>query len=149
MKKILSLSILISFLLVPALALAAGPIEGCEMTATDATRIESGNSDLTCTLSTGDPTKCLFSGGTTGDTDDCGVCCLLNTLYNVTDWFFVILIAISGIFVVMGAMSLLMSSGDPGKIDKGRNYIVYAIIGLIVGFLARIIPTLAKLVVGS
>ena len=83
------------------------------------------------------------------DTPDCGICCFLQTLYKVTDWFFVILIALAGIFVVMGAMNLLMSGGDPSKVTSGRQYVIYAIIGLIVGFLARAIPAIVKLAVGA
>jgi len=79
----------------------------------------------------------------------CGVCCFLNTLYNITDWIFAILIGLAGLFVIIGAMNLLMSSGDPSKVSSGRNYIMYAAIGLIVGFLARAIPAIVKLAVGQ
>ncbi len=79
----------------------------------------------------------------------CGICCFLQTLYKVTDWIFVILVALAGLFVVLGAMNLLMSAGDPSKVTSGRQYIMYAVIGLIIGFLAKAIPTIARLVVGT
>lgn len=79
----------------------------------------------------------------------CGVCCFLQTLYKITDWIFVILIAVAALFVIIGAMNLLMSAGDPGKVTSGRNYVMYAVIGLIVGFLAKAIPAIVKLAVGA
>jgi len=43
----------------------------------------------------------------------------------------------------------LMSAGDTTKVSSGRNYIMYAAIGLIVGFLAKAIPAIVKLAVGQ
>ncbi len=79
----------------------------------------------------------------------CGICCILQTLYKVTDWIFVILISLAGLFVVIGAMTLLMSAGDPSKVSSGRSYVMYAVIGLIVGLLARAIPAIVRLAVGA
>ena len=78
----------------------------------------------------------------------CGMCCLLQTLYNITDWIFVILVALVTIFVVMGAFTLLTSSGNTEKTKSGREYILYAAIGLLVGFLARAVPALVRLISG-
>ncbi len=77
-----------------------------------------------------------------------GMCCLLNTLYNVTDWIFVILVGLAGIFVILGAMTLIMAAGSPEKVTSGRNYILYAAIGLLVAFLAKAIPGVVKLIAG-
>ncbi len=110
-----------------------GPLEKCTIRANGVGMTE-------CPAST----ECIFASN-----DKCGVCCLLNALYNVTDWFFVIIVALAGIFVVIGAMTLLMSAGDPSKVSSGRNYIMYAIIGLIVGFLAKAIPSIVRLAVGA
>ena len=82
-------------------------------------------------------------------TPDCGVCCFLQTLYKITDWIFAILVGLASVFVIIGAMNLLMSAGDPSKVSSGRNYIMYAAIGLIVGFLARAVPAIVKLAVGQ
>jgi hypothetical protein len=77
-----------------------------------------------------------------------GMCCLLNTLYNVTDWIFVILVGLASIFVILGAMTLIMAAGSPEKVSSGRNYIMYAAIGLLVAFLAKAIPGVVKLIAG-
>ncbi len=111
---------------------ASGPIESCTMTR---------NVGVTGCPLTG---VCLFA-----TTPQCGICCLLQTLYNVTDWIFVILVSIAGLFVILGAMNLIMSAGDPSKVTSGRQYVMYAVIGLIVGLLARAIPAIVRLAVGA
>ena len=77
-----------------------------------------------------------------------GMFCLMNTMYNITDWIFVILVGLAGIFIIIGAMTLLMAAGSPEKVTSGRNYILYAAIGLIVGFLAKAIPNLVRMISG-
>jgi len=140
MKKIFSLLALASFISLGILTFASfvqaqttteGVLEGCTITQSGA-------------LLSGCTTECNFNTNAT-----CGVCCFLNTLYNVTDWIFVILVGVASIFVIIGAMNLLMSAGDTTKVSSGRNYIMYAAIGLIVGFLAKAILAIVKLAVGQ
>ena len=76
------------------------------------------------------------------------ICCALQAIYNVTDWIFVFLVALATVFVIIGALLLLFAAGSTEKIASGRNYIIYAAIGLAVGFLAKAIPGLVKLIVG-
>ncbi len=78
-----------------------------------------------------------------------GMFCVMNTLYSVTDWIFVILVALAGLFVILGAMNLIMSGGSAEKIKSGREYVMYAAIGLIVGLLAKAIPSLVRMIAGS
>ncbi len=77
-----------------------------------------------------------------------GICCLLQATYNVTDWIFVFLIALATVFVIIGAIFLLTAAGAPERIASGRNYIIFAVVGLAVGFLAKAIPGIVKLIVG-
>ncbi len=77
-----------------------------------------------------------------------GMFCIMNTMYSITDWIFVILVALAGLFVIIGAMTLLMSAGSPEKVTSGRQYIMYAAIGLIVGLLAKAIPSLVRMIAG-
>ncbi|MFH1462386.1 MAG: hypothetical protein ABIG08_01700 [bacterium] len=159
MKKILTSFLLISFLGVLVLPLTASaqdkPIDCCKLNrnirvddVTYAKGIYVG--ETSCSGITAD---CSASAGETQSsncaTSKWGVICLLNTLYNVTDWIFFILLGVAAIYVIIGAMNLLMSAGDPAKVTSGRNYIMYALIGLILALLARTIPAIAKLVVGS
>ena len=88
------------------------------------------------------------SEGSPVSISDHGMCCLLNTIYSVTDWIFIILVGLAGIFVIMGAVVILTAGGTPEKLTTGRNYILYAAIGLLVAFLAKAIPGIVKLLAG-
>lgn len=47
--------------------------------------------------------------------------------------------AVAAIFLVVGGWGYMTSAGDPGKVAKAKNTILYAIIGLIVVALAEVI----------
>ncbi|MFA4998862.1 MAG: hypothetical protein WC514_02475 [Candidatus Paceibacterota bacterium] len=81
-------------------------------------------------------------------TKPCGVCCLMNALYTITDWVFIVTIAIVMLFVIMGAFTFVTSAGDPEKTKSGRLYITYAAIGLAIGLMARAVPGIVRMVIG-
>lgn len=81
-------------------------------------------------------------------TDSWGMYCLLNSLNSIVDWIFIILVAIAAILVIFGAFSILTSGGSPEKVTSGRNFILYAAIGLLVAFLAKAVPGIVKMVSG-
>lgn len=136
MKKVLIGLVLISFLAVlvmPTLVSAqVGALEGCTM-----------SRDVGVDGCPGEGEVCNYE-----DNAQCGICCLLNTIYNVVDWIFVVLVAIAALFVIIGAITLLTAAGSPEKIKSGRDYIMWAAIGLVVAFLSRAIPAFVKMVVG-
>ncbi len=78
----------------------------------------------------------------------CGSCCMLDTIYTITDWIFYILMAFGIIFIILGAFTILTAGGSPEKVNTGRSYIIYAVIGLLIGLAARGIPSLAKGIIG-
>jgi hypothetical protein len=152
MKKILSTLALISFLIflaAPAIVSAQteGPSDCCKMKRV--LTIEG----VTCPAGsivgpkTGDACPSIGPAVSCGS-GYWGAYCLINTLYNITDWVFVILIALAGLFVIIGAFTFVTSSGDPEKTKKGRDYILYAAVGLAVAFLAKAVPGLVKLISG-
>lgn len=75
-----------------------------------------------------------------------GACCIVNTLYKIADYIFIVLMALSVIFAILGALQLIMAGGDPLKVEKGRNYVTYALIGVIVAILAKTIPSVARMI---
>lgn len=77
-----------------------------------------------------------------------GMYCLMNTMYSITDWIFIILVGVASLFIIMGAFQLLTSAGSPEKVTSGRNYILYAAIGLIVAMLSRAVPAFVRLISG-
>jgi len=74
--------------------------------------------------------------------DEWGTICLLNVINRVFDWVFVFIIALVGIMIVVGAFSIITAGGEPGKVTTGRNYILYALIGMVVALFARAIPAI-------
>jgi len=139
MKKILPALVLISFLAVLAVPTIVSAQEGAPEKCT----ITHDLSDLTgidCPTS-GD---CPFDS----ETYDCGMCCVMNSIYTVTDWIFIILVAFAAIMVLFGAFTLLTAAGDPEKVKSGRNYIIYAAAGLAVGLLAKAIPAIVRVILG-
>lgn len=133
MRKILSALILLSTLtvmMVPMVALAQAPPETCAI-GRDLTSVDSA----------------CFNGAVV-DIDDYGMCCLLNTIYSVTDWIFVILVAVAALFVILGGVNIVTAGGSPENVEKGRTYIISAAIGLAVALLSKAVPSIVKLIVG-
>lgn len=95
--------------------------------------------DLTCPAS-GQP--CLVSD------DKCGMCCILNSIFTVTDWIFYLLTLFVVIMIIFGGFSIITASGDPEKAAKGRSILTYAIIGLAIALLAKLIPSLVSFIMG-
>ena len=169
MKKILPALVLLSVLTVLAAPLAVsaqqGPVDCCRMRrnmswtegtvgttiCTDASpctlqRLQTvGPAGATC------PMPNLL--GTTGaapdrTTNQWGVVCLLNTVNSVVDWVFMILIALAVIMTLIGAITFITASGSPEKAMAGRNYLIFALVGLIVALLARAIPNIIRAISG-
>jgi len=139
MKKILPVLVLISLvavLAVPTIVLAqAGAPTSCNIT-----HDLSGLTGIDCPSSG----NCPFDS----TSYDCGMCCVMNSIYTVTDWIFIILVAFAAVMVLFGAFTLLTAAGVPEKVTSGRNYIIYAAIGLAVGLLAKAIPAIVKVILG-
>ncbi|MFA5013627.1 MAG: pilin [Candidatus Paceibacterota bacterium] len=78
----------------------------------------------------------------------CAICCLFNTLYTVIDWIFAILMVVVALMIILGAVTFVTSAGDPTKTATAKNYILWAVIGLVVALFAKAVPPLVKLVMG-
>jgi len=130
MKKYFSaLGLILSLLFIPSILLAQmSPATGCTPT----------HSQLGTYMS-GCPTSCTFAGAT-----NCAVCCLMNALLTVKDWIFTAAMIVSTLMVILGAFTITTAGGDPNKVNSGRNYILYAIVGYIVALLSTALPALAK-----
>lgn len=77
-----------------------------------------------------------------------GMLCIFSSIYRVTDWVSYLLFAFVGLMIIIGAVTIVTAGGAPDKVSTGRNYIMYAVIGLIVALFARAIPSLAKAIIG-
>ncbi|MFA5013629.1 MAG: hypothetical protein WC520_03675 [Candidatus Paceibacterota bacterium] len=89
--------------------------------------------------------ECPFSNK---DDVPCAVCCLFNSLYAVIDWVFAVIMIVVALMIIAGAATFVTSAGDPNKTGQAKNYILWAVIGLIVALFAKAIPPLVRLVIG-
>lgn len=91
--------------------------------------------DAPCAISTSNTTKSW------------GTCCVIDTVYNVTDWLFYILVAAIAILFIIAGILFLTAGGDPAKISKSKTMILYGLVGLALALLARIVPAIIKSIV--
>jgi hypothetical protein len=154
MKKIfvITLAISLAAIVLPSLASAqVAPPESCKMKALS--RIDSDNNNIDDCPAVGSSatyTKCYLDGSTTSCPAGVrgSICCVFSTLNYIINWIFFALIIVSVILGVWGGVVIATAAGDPAKLEKGRNWIIFAIIGVAVAILARAIPTFAKLIMG-
>jgi hypothetical protein len=126
MRKIITALTLLSLVL-PVVAFAA---DTCHLV-TDLTYINSACTD-----------------GADVAVDTYGACCLFNSIHVVTKWLSGIIAALVGIFIIIGAIMIITAGGVPEKVTAGRNYILYAVIGMVVFLFARAIPSIARAILG-
>ena len=81
-------------------------------------------------------------------TEKWGLFCVLNTIYAVTDWAFLIIVAVVIILVILGALNIMTSAGSPEKVKAGRDQIMYAAIGMVIAIIARAVPSIVRAIVG-
>ena len=138
MKKVFSSLIaitLITMLTVPAMVLAQSePVDSCTLRH----KIELGGD----TYYEND----VMDESATGAW---GLFCMLDAIYTVVDWIFVGLMAVVTLFTILGAFDILTAAGDPEKVKKGRERIMYAMIGLAIALLSRAVPSLVRSVIGT
>ena len=139
MKKIFSIIVLgavMVAIIAPIAAMAIDTIpEGCTIT-------------RSIILGAGTDCKSIGSCNPVSNNPQCGICCLLQSLYTVTDWMFYILTVLVVFMVIWGGFLNITAAGDPEKASKGRKVLVYAVIGLAIALLAKIVPSVVKFIVG-
>ena len=128
MKKIVPGLILATVLVLTIFPLVANGqqmLEQCTIRKTQTTQLEE------C--------KTLKVGGK-ASYEDYAICCLMDKIYLITDWIFTILLAITIIFVLYGGFLYMTAGGVSANIERGRNYIKYALIGFLIAVLAKALP---------
>ena len=77
-----------------------------------------------------------------------GTCCFLDSLYNVSDWVFVIFFPLAVVVFTIAGGTFMFSGGEPNKVEKARGIVFWGIIGLIIVLFAKIIPAIVKAIIG-
>lgn len=73
-----------------------------------------------------------LSNGTSSDEID-----VMAAFNRIVNWLFTILVAFAVIIIVVAGYYFVTAAGNPEQITKARNFILYALIGVLVGLLAR------------
>jgi hypothetical protein len=76
-------------------------------------------------------------------TANLGICCLFNTILRATNLLFTALIIISVLMIAYGGFTVVTSQGSEEGWTKGKNIITYAIYGIVIAILAKVIPGVA------
>lgn len=77
-----------------------------------------------------------------------GMFCLFNTIYSITNWLFYFLIVIAVLFVIIGGAAYMLSAGNSERAEKGKSIIIFAIVGLALALVAKLIPSVVRLIMG-
>ena len=64
---------------------------------------------------------------------------LKDSVMNIINWILGVIAIICVIVIIIGGIQYMTSTGDPGKVKKAEDTILYAIIGLVVVILAAAI----------
>ncbi len=60
-----------------------------------------------------------------------------DTISTAVNYLFAFLLVGAVLVVILAAYTFLTAAGDPDKTTKARNYIMYALLAIVVGFLAK------------
>ena len=82
------------------------------------------------------------------ESQEWGTICFLNSIYNVTNWIFFFFLAVAILIGVLAGYQFMIAAGDPGKVTKAKDLLLYMTIGLVIAAVAKVIPTLIRTVVG-
>lgn len=94
---------------------------------------------------------CYSKGQTltvTDSTPDWGGVCTMDAVYTVTDFLFWIFLAFSVIMGVYIGVMFMTAGGNPSQMEKARSMVVYLVIGIVVAIAVKLIPSLARAVIG-
>lgn len=83
--------------------------------------------------------NCMSIKNSTGEIVHSNCVDAAKAISGAISWFIAIAGIVSAIFVVYGGISYITSAGDPGKLQKAKSMITYALIGLAIVALAETI----------
>lgn len=64
---------------------------------------------------------------------------LVAVMKTIANWLFTILMAAAAISIVAAGFTFLSSGGDADKLATARNWVIYALVGVLVALLAQVL----------
>jgi len=89
----------------------------------------------------------LFGIGGGGQPETAPQTDVMMILDSLTNWMFAILLIVAAIFIIVAAYMFVTAAGDPDKTKTARNFVLYALIGVLVGFAAKGLVMLVERIV--
>jgi len=74
---------------------------------------------------------------------------LLQALDTLTNWLFTLLLIVAVIFLIIAAFTFISAQGDPEKVTKARNFVLYALIGVAVAVAAKALVAFVQMIMGA
>lgn len=62
---------------------------------------------------------------------------VVTALNNIANWLFTILLAVAVVYIIIAAFKFVTAGGDSDKVNKARDDVMYAMIGIAVAILAK------------
>ena len=76
------------------------------------------------------------------------ICCgPTSVIVRIMNWLFTILLIVAAVFIIVAAFMFVTAQGDPEKTKTARNFVLYAVIGVLVAFAARGLVYLVRVIV--
>lgn len=72
------------------------------------------------------------------------ICCVMDKIFLVTNWIFFLVVALAIIFILYGGFLIVAAGGSEERVQKGRMFIMWALIGFAVAILARALPMIIR-----
>ncbi|MGC9031358.1 MAG: hypothetical protein ACP5H7_01130 [Minisyncoccia bacterium] len=76
-----------------------------------------------------------------------GLFCLIDSIQYTTNWIFYILTIIVVVMAIWGAATIITSAGNPDSMTKGKQILTYALIGLVLALVAKLLPSIVQFIV--
>jgi len=69
---------------------------------------------------------------------------VLSIIQRIANWIGGFLMALAVIMILVSAFYFLTAGGDPEKLKSGRNYLIYALVGVAVALVAFALPLVVR-----
>src|SRR3989344_3645856 len=69
---------------------------------------------------------------------------VIELIERIANWVFAIFLAVSVIFLVVGAFQFVTARGDPAQVNRAREILLYSIIGIGLAFLANAVDDVLR-----
>ena len=77
----------------------------------------------------------------------CSYCDLLQLVKNVMDFMLYLVFPLATIGIIVGGFNIMLAAGSTSRVQKGRQYITAAVVGILIALLAwTVLDTILKVI---